>query len=106
MKVGMRGVSVLIAAGDSGAGGNCTGAVETPDFPASSPWVTTVGGLSGGGAGAIPTHEAADTIGGGGFSDAFPQPSYQSEAVAAYLSSNAKLPPAADFHAKGRGYPE
>ena len=47
--LGARGVSILAASGDSGVGGdgtddNCTRFL--PTFPASSPWVTAVGGAS------------------------------------------------------------
>lgn len=45
--------------------------------PPCSPWVTTVGGMVGGDAGKTPTGETVDYIGGGGFSDFFPRPSYQ-----------------------------
>ena len=47
---GARGVSILAASGDSGVGGdgtddgNCTNGRFLPTFPASSPWVTAVGG--------------------------------------------------------------
>ena len=47
-KVGMLGISVVVAAGDSGAHGrsdiNCDSNEMNPAYPASSPYVTAVGG--------------------------------------------------------------
>ena len=40
-----RGITLLVAAGDSGAGCSATGYV--PTFPATSPWSTAVGGTDG-----------------------------------------------------------
>ena len=45
-KLAARGITLLVAAGDSGAGCSSTGYV--PTFPATSPWTTTVGGTEGG----------------------------------------------------------
>jgi tripeptidyl-peptidase I len=105
-KLAARGVSVMVAAGDSGAGGNCSNNnAFSPDFPASSPWVTSVGGLVGGDAGKTPTGEEADFISGGGFSTLFAQPAYAKDAVQTYLSTAAKLPPAGSFNRTGNAYP-
>ena len=41
--IGTRGISIMFASGDSGAG--CQNKVFVPNFPASSPYVTAVGGL-------------------------------------------------------------
>merc|ERR1719456_1462582 len=47
MKIGARGVSLLVASGDSGANGRsdelCTDKRLHPTFPAASPYVTAVG---------------------------------------------------------------
>jgi len=43
---------------------------------------------------------------GGGFSTAFPQPSYQSVAVKGYLTTAPNLPPISNFNATGRAYPD
>ncbi len=51
-----------------------------PQFPASCPWVTSVGGT----AGVQP--ETAVVLSGGGFSDRFPRPAWQDKAVNTYLS--------------------
>lgn len=46
-QLGARGVSVLVASGDSGVGDACTTTSFSTNFPASCPWVTTVGGTTG-----------------------------------------------------------
>jgi len=53
MKLGMQGVSIVLASGDSGVAGpagddnadGClgTGQIFSPDFPATCPYITTVG---------------------------------------------------------------
>lgn len=43
---------------------------------------------------------------GGGFSDYVTTPSYQSDAVSAYLKSGVKLPPATEFNKNNRGFPD
>jgi len=99
-KFGVTGRSVLFASGDGGAG--CHDNKYTTNFPAASPYVTSVGGT------AIPLFESvvqADPISGGGFSSVGSQPSYQKAAVAKYLST-AKLPPAKMFNATGRAVPD
>jgi subtilase family serine protease len=131
-KMGARGVSVLVASGDSGANGRTNGGCsypETrPDFPASSPYVTSVGGTElvnakplttqpdlcrrfSGGCAATGTEQAvsfkiSEFASGGGFSNVAPQPSYQSTVVNAYLSSGVVLPPASYFNRTGRGFPD
>ena len=51
MKAGARGISLLFASGDSGAGGTspkgCPGKQFVPKWPAGSPYVTAVGGTGG-----------------------------------------------------------
>jgi tripeptidyl-peptidase-1 len=65
-----------------------------------SPWVTTVGGTDG--------QTQAWSGSGGGFSNVFPRPSYQSSAVQNYLSQNAaNLPPSSLYNGTfGRAYPD
>lgn len=70
-----------------------------------SPYVTTVGGTSFQEPFLI-TNEIVDYISGGGFSNVFPRPSYQEEAVAKFLSSSPHLPPSGYFNASGRAYPD
>merc|ERR1711907_920397 len=48
-KIGLRGVSIIVASGDAGANGKvdqaCSGKKFNPTFPAASPYVTAVGAL-------------------------------------------------------------
>ncbi|XP_004683168.1 PREDICTED: tripeptidyl-peptidase 1 [Condylura cristata] len=107
MKAAARGLTLLFASGDSGAGcWSVSGRHQfRPSFPASSPYVTTVGGTSFQNPFRV-TNEIVDYISGGGFSNVFPQPSYQEEAVTQYLNSTPHLPPSSYFNAKGRAYPD
>ena len=97
MKFGVSGRTVLFSSGDYGV--NCEGLQDKfqPHWPASSAYVTAVGGTI------TPTEVWSD--GGGGFSNAFPRPSYQDDAVQAYLKSG-KAPPAKYFNTSGRAYPD
>ncbi|KAL4804048.1 peptidase S8/S53 domain-containing protein [Aspergillus unguis] len=84
-QLGSRGVSVLFSSGDSGVGAACQtndGKNTThfpPQFPASCPWVTAVGGTNG------TAPEAGVYFSSGGFSDYWPRPAYQDAAVEEYL---------------------
>ncbi|XP_078609536.1 tripeptidyl-peptidase 1-like isoform X1 [Branchiostoma floridae x Branchiostoma japonicum] len=108
MKAGTRGLTILFASGDSGAGCREVSKdtnVFRPSFPASSPYVTTVGGTM--------FHspyevgdEDADYISGGGFSNIFDMPDYQTSAVESYLNKSTKLPPKSYYNATGRAYPD
>ena len=111
MKLGSRGVSVIVASGDMGVSGRAgTRKRFHAGFPASSPYVTAVGGTN---------FAAKNTVGeewawggsGGGFSDHFRVPSYQAAAVAAYLARGAAnassgFPDASCYNATGRGFPD
>jgi tripeptidyl-peptidase-1 len=134
-KIGLRGVSLLAASGDSGANGRtdgeCTDTKLHASFPASSPYITAVGATmltdakfdlenppaacsalgssskcaSGGTEVAVSSQEAGFTSG-GGFSTYTPMPSYQQDAVAAYLKSGTDLPPASYFNSSNRAFPD
>jgi len=96
MKAGVRGLSILFASGDQGVcGREGCGSLKLhfkPDFPAASPYITAVGGTNFLGSDVGP--ESAWNQGGGGFSDTFPIPAYQKDAVESYKSSpDADLPP-------------
>ncbi|CAK6956971.1 tripeptidyl-peptidase 1 isoform X2 [Scomber scombrus] len=109
MKAGVRGISLLFASGDSGAGCKHLGKGQNcfrPSFPASSPYVTTVGGTSFKNPFKL-TYEVTDYISGGGFSNVFKMPEYQASAVDGYLKTvAAALPPRAYFNITGRAYPD
>lgn len=103
--LGTRGLTIFFASGDSGVGCTQSGKHFAPNFPASSPWVTTVGGTALGLAESGP--EVCNGLSGGGFSNVFGMPPYQVDAVTAYLAAdNATLPPAHFFNASGRAYPD
>ncbi|KAM4697237.1 tripeptidyl-peptidase 1 [Discoglossus pictus] len=108
MKAAARGLTILFASGDDGAG--CREVVKgknvfRPSFPASSPYVTTVGGTSFKNPFQV-TYEVTDYISGGGFSNFFPMPDYQASAVSHYLKSPVKLPPGSYYNHSGRAYPD
>ncbi|KAH8980575.1 subtilisin-like protein [Lactarius hatsudake] len=101
-QLGARGVSVLLPAGDSGVGENCeneSGNVRfVPEFPASCPYLTTVGGTT-------DYPEIAAPLSGGGFSDHFPRPVYQDVAVSAFLE-RLGTQYAGLYNPEGRGIPD
>ncbi|CAN2390892.1 Pro-kumamolisin [Pristimantis euphronides] len=134
MKAAARGLTILFASGDDGAGCRQVSKdrnVFRPSFPASSPYVTTVGGTSFKNPFQV-TYEVTDYISGGGFSNVFPMPDYQVRccpgcapscmwgcpdesssfyilkvsAVSTYLKSLVKMPPESYYNRSGRAYPD
>jgi len=134
-KIGVAGTSLVVASGDSGANGRtdegCSAKQLRPEFPAASPYVTTVGatqvinatyGVYGtvpyctghgysciaGGTEVAVSLPVAGFTSGGGFSNTTgaTRPAYQDAAVTAYLQSGVKLPPASYFNGMGRGEPD
>ena len=102
-KAGVRGLSLLFASGDNGAG--CKKHKFRPMFPSSSPYVTTVGGTAFDNPFTVSDEYAYD-ISGGGFSTIFPRPSYQSAVVDYYLKTGPEMPPTTYFNPNGRGFPD
>jgi len=117
-QVGTRGVSLLFSSGDNGPNGDQpTGthnAIFEPEFPASCPWVTAVGGTTnlaneeGATKSTIPASSIGYTASGGGFSNLFDTPNYQMDAVGNYTSkyvpeSYSKIK---SYNPKGRGIPD
>lgn len=106
MKFGALGMSVMFASGDQGVlGRSGKGDVYHPDFPATSPYITAVGGTDFVTKGTIGA-EKAWTNGGGGFSNTFAAPDYQTAALASYKASSTKFPAASKWNATGRAYPD
>ncbi|DBA05071.1 TPA: hypothetical protein N0F65_000759 [Lagenidium giganteum] len=123
MKAAMKGITILVAAGDGGVQSShlvrsfchldgCS--VFQPMFPSSSPYITSVGATTfkrtnGGHFTEIVTssNDGALITSGGGFSALFPQPSYQAKAVERYVAAAALagVPPSM-YHHKGRAYPD
>jgi tripeptidyl-peptidase-1 len=100
-QLGARGVSILVASGDGGVAGSrpITCSSFVPTFPASCPYVTSVGATSG------TKPEVGAGLSAGGFSNVFSQPTYQLFAVTEYLNSlgsqyNGR------FNRSGRAYPD
>merc|ERR1711937_899832 len=108
-KLGAMGVTVVIASGDDGSGGmsrqGSNNGKLSPSFPASIPSALAVGatffesGLSG--------EEMATTQfgSGGGFSYDYVVPSYQTDAIKAYLAKNPKTGNG-QYAKYGRGSPD
>jgi len=114
MKLGARGVTVIVSSGDDGVGNyrvrsgtqNCG---FNPSFPASAPYVTTIGATQGPEDG-FPEVACTSDIGGiittgGGFSEVFARPAYQEQFVEDYINSGI-IPAGAVFNKNGRGYPD
>lgn len=112
MKLGLQGVTVLYSSGDygvAGNGGQCidpttgdynngTSGVFNPSFPGSCPYVTSVGAtqvkpgvdvVAALASGTQP-EEACETViySGGGFSNVFPLPDYQADAVKTWFADH------------------
>tara|TARA_B110000008_G_C16943240_1_gene553352 strand:+ start:171 stop:1904 length:1734 start_codon:yes stop_codon:yes gene_type:complete len=104
-KLGVRGLTVLFASGDGGVFGR-RGSNKRfhPGFPATSPYVTSVGGTDFSTPGSIGS-ETAWSGSGGGFSDTFGIPKYQADAVAAYKKTPS-LPDQSKWNNTGRGFPD
>lgn len=104
-QLGARGVSVVFSSGDSGVGVSCQtndGKNTTrfnPVFPATCPFVTSVGGTN------YIRPEQASSFSGGGFSDIFPRPPYQDDAVTQYLSKIGDKWRGL-YNPNGRGFPD
>ncbi|KAJ5223919.1 hypothetical protein N7468_008461 [Penicillium chermesinum] len=133
MKLGLQGVSTIVASGDSGVAGrggdptpsNCLGdqgQIFAPDFPASCPYLTAVGAThlpAGAQAGAHQEQAVTSFPSGGGFSNIYAQPDYQTKAIKEYFSTaNVSYPyyetvdnktigaNGGIYNRAGRGYPD
>lgn len=117
MKLGVRGITIVVSSGDDGA--LSTHARKNPmlcgyqpSFPASSPFVTAVGGTSGPEKGDIEVACQGDKHGsittGGGFSVSSAMPKFQENATMSYFSNVAgtNKQPFPGFNRNGRGYPD
>lgn len=103
-QLGSRGVTVIFSSGDSGTGSACLsndGKNTTkfqPQYPASCPWVTSVGSTR-------YLNETATFFSSGGFSDYWARPAWQEAAVKGYLEKlgNKNKP---YYNTRGRGFPD
>ena len=138
-KMGLNGTTIVVSSGDAGAPSRvdptCTGSVNDPDFPASSPYVTTVGAVYlemnqdrhgsdyrnrsdywtplcqqyGCATGSTPRNTNYNETGwtsGGGFSNFTSSPVWQQQQVNEYINSGVYLPPNDRWNKTGRGYPD
>ncbi|KAH8979045.1 peptidase S8/S53 domain-containing protein [Lactarius akahatsu] len=100
-QLGLRGVSVLFSTGDcvfrdrSGE----TSVQFLPIFPATCPWVTSVGGTTG------HDPEVAASISGGGSSIYFPRQPYQADVISTFLQ-NFGDKYSGLYNPGGRGFPD
>jgi len=134
IKLGLQGVTLVASSGDSGVSGvfdDLKYCGYGPVFPCSSPYVTSVGALQpqiSGSSGkftvsslvACQSNLGGSVTSGGGFSNYYPTPSWQSQAVSTYFNSlPTKLKPYTittgpprqqlpqkSYNSKGRGYPD
>ncbi|KAI0328756.1 family S53 protease [Cubamyces sp. BRFM 1775] len=101
MALGARGTSILFSSGDGGVSGSqaqqCTTFI--PTFPSGCPFVTSVGATT------SFAPEVAASFSSGGFSNIFPQPSYQASAVKAFLSALGSTN-VGKFNPQGRAFPD
>jgi tripeptidyl-peptidase-1 len=134
-KLGVMGITMLAASGDDGVESDKQCDEQRPDYPASSVYVTSVGATAvvsdgmddplGDNAPEVCTNDkyncrcstsnlehaamksnSAGFDSGGGFSQWLAQPSYQKDAVEAYLNSGVALPDSQYYNATNRGYPD
>jgi len=113
--VGLRGVSIIFASGDSGAG--CNGETLSdaklckldPGYPATNVFVTAVGatGFIAGNTGPESAVDYPDYfMSGGGFDWIFPRPAYQNNSVNAYIAAATQLPPTGAWNSTNRASPD
>lgn len=106
-KLAARGISVLISSGDSGS--QYQNQKLYPSWPASSPYVTAVGGTRFVNQSPSDAEMATDQFGsGGGFSQDFDraQAQWQEADVTSYVRNVPNKPPASAYPAGGRGTPD
>ncbi|KAI0367778.1 subtilisin-like protein [Pilatotrama ljubarskyi] len=120
-KLTMMGATFLFASGDNGVASNgddlCLAANGTavpgpgnflPNFPSTCPYVTAVGATQVEPGKSVHDPESAtDRFGsGGGFSNVFPRPKFQSRQVERYLKQLGKRVDPALFNSSGRAIPD
>ena len=118
-RVALRGVSLLFSTGDNGPNGDQpTGKhknIFEPEFPATCPWVTAVGGTTNLKDETGATKQTISglaslgyTASGGGFSNLFPRPNYQLDVVDSYVSKHVpkSYESESGYSSKGRGIPD
>lgn len=100
-KLGVQGAALFFGSGDDGVTGDhgvCPGNKFVAWWPASSPYVTAVGGME-------EMASQAAAFSGGGFSNRYSVPAYQRSAVEGW-SKSSRLPPASYYNHSGAGFPD
>jgi tripeptidyl-peptidase-1 len=116
-KASALGITFFASSGDTGAAGEETCGEDgeyLPSFPASSPYVTAVGGTYGGKYKSVNediesyfSEEEGWYYSGGGFSVYFDREDWQADAVNNYLNNeDVTLPDSDRYSSTGRGYPD
>eukprot|EP01059_Diplonema_ambulator_P000631 TRINITY_DN1051_c0_g1_i2.p1 TRINITY_DN1051_c0_g1~~TRINITY_DN1051_c0_g1_i2.p1 ORF type:complete len:289 (+),score=98.18 TRINITY_DN1051_c0_g1_i2:782-1648(+) len=100
-KVAARGITVMVSSGDQGAGCGLTIDQYYAQFPASLPYVTSVGATKDCNAGSKVAEFSS-----GGFSAEFDMPTWQKTLVGAYLAKTSILPPKQYYNDTGRAFPD
>ena len=124
MKLGLQGTTFFYSSGDygvAGNGGQCIAPDGTyndgssgrfnPSFPGTCPYITSVGATQiVPGAPVTAPEEACETVifSGGGFSNVFPLPAYQSAAVKSFFANHPPPYTSAQYNnsQKTRGFPD
>lgn len=117
MKLGLMGTTFVFSSGDygvAGNGGNCLngGTTFNPAFPSTCPYITSIGATE-----VYPGRKVTDPEGasnevifsGGGFSNVFPIPTYQTTAVGSYFKLHKPSKYTSKQYnnsGKARGYPD
>jgi tripeptidyl-peptidase-1 len=104
-KIGLRGISIIFASGDSGAGCYFCEYLE-PSFPAVSTYVTSVGATHFLQYGVGPEGAVTQFSSGGGLSWNDAIPSYQKQAVDKYFAVAKNIPASSYYNRQGRATPD
>jgi len=113
-QLGAKGVSLIFSSGDNGVGrnGTCISNDGTntstflPAFPASCPYVTTVGATQHFSPEIVAVDVVNGFVSGGGFSNYFARPSYQDAVVEGYLANTLGNEFEGLYNPDGRAYPD
>ena len=108
------GITLIVSSGDNGVGANGTcfandgtnSSTFLPAFPASCPYVTTVGATQQFDPEIVAHDDANGFTSGGGFSYYFDRPSYQDTVVESYLDNTLGGGYEGLFNPNGRAYPD
>lgn len=111
--LGLRGVTIIAGSGDEGVGPASENKCKkdgskrfVPWFPASCPYITTVGGTASPPDETVATKSNAGYVTGSGFSEYFAQPHWQKDVVNSYLEDEVPQEYKSYINTQGRAYPD